>query len=115
MLRSYQKINRRKTRVINVGNVLVGGENPITVQTMTNTLTTDIVSTNRQIERAVSAGVDLVRVSVPDKESSQALKEITKHSKVPIIADIHFHYKRAIEAADNGASCLRINPGNIGS
>ena len=115
MLRSYQKINRRKTRVINVGNVLVGGENPITVQTMTNTLTTDIVSTNRQIERAVSAGVDLVRVSVPDKESSQALKEITKHSKVPIIADIHFHYKRAIEAAENGASCIRINPGNIGS
>ena len=115
MLRPYQKINRRKTRVINVGGVLVGGNNPISVQTMTNTLTTDIESTSKQINRAVSAGVDLVRVSVPDKESTEALKEITKHSKVPIIADIHFHYKRAIEAANNGASCLRINPGNIGS
>ena len=115
MLRSYQKINRRKTRVINVGSVLVGGNNPISVQTMTNTLTTDVESTSKQINRAVSAGVDLVRVSVPDKESTEALKEITKHSKVPIIADIHFHYKRAIEAAINGASCLRINPGNIGS
>ena len=115
MLRPYQKIIRRKTRVINVGSVLVGGNNPISVQTMTNTLTTDIESTSKQINRAVSAGVDLVRVSVPDKESTEALKEITKHSKVPIIADIHFHYKRAIEAANNGASCLRINPGNIGS
>ena len=115
MLRPYQKINRRKTRVINVGNVLIGGNNPISVQTMTNTLTTDIESTSRQINRAVSVGADLVRVSVPDKESTEALKEITKHSKVPIIADIHFHYKRAIESANNGASCLRINPGNIGS
>ena len=115
MLRPYQKINRRRTRVINVGSVLVGGNNPISVQTMTNTLTTDVDSTSKQINRAVSAGVDLVRVSVPDKESTEALKEITKHSKVPIIADIHFHYKRAIEAANNGASCLRINPGNIGS
>ena len=115
MLRPYQKINRRKTRVINVGNVLVGGDNPISVQTMTNTLTTDVESTRKQIDRAVNAGVDLVRVSVPDKESTEALREITKHSKVPIIADIHFHYKRAIEAANNGASCLRINPGNIGS
>ena len=115
MLRPYQKINRRKTRVINVGSVFVGGNNPISVQTMTNTLTTDVESTSKQINRAVSAGVDLVRVSVPDKESTEALKEITKHSKVPIIADIHFHYKRAIEAANNGASCLRINPGNIGS
>ena len=115
MLRPYQKINRRKTRVINVGNILVGGDNPISVQTMTNTLTTDIKSTSRQINRAVSVGADLVRVSVPDRDSTDALKEITKHSKVPIIADIHFHYKRAIEAAKNGASCLRINPGNIGS
>ena len=115
MLRPYQKINRRKTRVINVGDVLVGGNNPISVQTMTNTLTTDVESTRKQIDRAVNAGVDLVRVSVPDKESTEALREITKHSKVPIIADIHFHYKRAIEAANNGASCLRINPGNIGS
>ena len=115
MLRPYQKIKRRKTRVINVGNVLVGGNNSISVQTMTNTLTTDVESTRKQIDRAVNAGVDLVRVSVPDKESTEALREITKHSKVPIIADIHFHYKRAIEAANNGASCLRINPGNIGS
>jgi len=115
MLRPYQKINRRKTRVINVGNVLVGGDNLISVQTMTNTLTTDVESTRKQIDRAVNAGVDLVRVSVPDKESTEALREIAKHSKVPIIADIHFHYKRAIEAANNGASCLRINPGNIGS
>ena len=115
MLRSYQKIHRRKTRVVNVGDVLIGGDNPISVQTMTNTLTTDVLSTGRQIDRAISAGADLVRVSVPDKESTFALKEIIKHSKVPIIADVHFHYKRAIEAAENGASCLRINPGNIGS
>ena len=115
MLRSYQKINRRKTRVVNVGNVLIGGKSPITVQTMTNTLTSDIKATRKQINNVVKAGADLVRVSVPDKESSLALKEITKHSPVPIIADIHFHYKRAIESAENGASCLRINPGNIGS
>ena len=115
MLRSYQKIHRRKTRVVNVGDVLIGGDNPISVQTMTNTLTTDVLSTGRQIDRAISAGADLVRVSVPDKESTFALKEIIKHSKVPIIADVHFHYQRAIEAAENGASCLRINPGNIGS
>jgi len=115
MLRPYQKINRRKTRVVNVGNVLIGGNNPITVQTMTNTLTSNVDATTKQINRIIKAGADLVRVSVPDKESSIALKEITKHSKVPIIADIHFHYKRAIEAAESGASCLRINPGNIGS
>ena len=115
MLRSYQKIQRRKTRVVNVGDVLIGGDNPISVQTMTNTLTIDTKSTIKQIERVVKAGADLVRVSIPDKESSQSLKEIVKESKIPIIADIHFHYKRAIEAAKNGASCLRINPGNIGS
>ena len=115
MLRSYQKINRRKTRVINIGHLLVGGNNPILVQTMTNTLTTDIKATLNQINRVVKCGADLVRVSVPDKDSTQALKEIAKHSMIPIIADIHFHYKRAIEAAENGASCLRINPGNIGS
>ena len=115
MLRSYQKINRRKTRIVNVGDVLVGGDNPITVQTMTNTLTSDVTATRNQINRVIKAGADLVRVSVPDEESSKALKEITKHSAIPIIADIHFHYKRAIEAAENGASCLRINPGNIGS
>ena len=115
MLRSYQKIERRKTRVVNVGHVLIGGDNPISVQTMTNTLTIDTKSTIQQIEKVVKAGADLVRVSIPDKESSQSLKQIVKESKIPIIADIHFHYKRAIEAAKNGASCLRINPGNIGS
>ena len=115
MLRSYQKIQRRKTRVVNVGDVLIGGDNPISVQTMTNTLTIDAKSTIQQIEKVVKAGADLVRVSIPDKESSQSLKQIVKESKIPIIADIHFHYKRAIEAAKNGASCLRINPGNIGS
>ena len=114
MLRSYQKINRRKTRVVNVGDLLVGGDNPILVQTMTNTLTRDVRATLNQINRVIKCGADLVRVSVPDKESTKALKEITKHSMVPIIADIHFHYKRALEAADNGAKCLRINPGNIG-
>jgi len=115
MLRPYQIIDRRKTRVINVGNVLIGGDNPISVQTMTNTITSDTKKTLHQIKNVVEAGADLVRVSVPDKESTNALKVICKNSKVPIIADIHFHYKRALEAADNGASCLRINPGNIGS
>ena len=115
MLRPYQIIDRRKTRVINVGNVLIGGDNPISVQTMTNTITSDTKKTLVQINTVVEAGADLVRVSVPDKESTNALKVICKNSKVPIIADIHFHYKRALEAADNGAACLRINPGNIGS
>jgi len=115
MLRPYQQINRRKSRVIKVGNVSIGGNNQIAVQTMTNTLTSDAKDTIAQIERSAKLGVDLVRVSVPDKESSTALKEIVKHSPVPIIADIHFHYKRGIEAANNGASCIRINPGNIGS
>tara|TARA_Y100001970_G_scaffold293819_1_gene443496 strand:+ start:6095 stop:7189 length:1095 start_codon:yes stop_codon:yes gene_type:complete len=115
MTRYYQEIKRRKTRVINVGNVSIGGDNPIAVQTMTNTLTSDAKATLNQIDRVVALGADLVRVSVPDTDSSTALKTITKESKVPIIADIHFHYKRAIEAAKNGASCLRLNPGNIGS
>ncbi len=115
MLRAYQQINRRKSRVIKVGNVSVGGNNQIAVQTMTNTLTSNAKDTIAQIERSAKLGVDLVRVSVPDKESSHSLKEIVKHSPVPIIADIHFHYKRGIEAANNGASCIRINPGNIGS
>ena len=115
MLRPYQQINRRKSRVIKVGNVSIGGNNQIAVQTMTNTLTSNAKDTIAQIERSAKLGVDLVRVSVPDKESSHALKEIVKHSPVPIIADIHFHYKRGIEAANNGASCIRINPGNIGS
>ena len=112
---TYQKIDRRKTSVINVGNLKIGGDSPILVQTMTNTLTTDIKATLSQIKRVTDIGADIVRVSVPDKESSEALKEICKKVKVPIIADIHFHYKRAIESAKNGASCLRINPGNIGS
>ena len=115
MLRSYQKINRRKSRVINVGNIKIGGNNPIAVQTMTNTLTSNSKDTISQIERSAKLGVDVVRVSIPDRDSSNSLKEIVKHSSVPIIADIHFHYKRAIEAADNGAACIRINPGNIGS
>ena len=115
MLRPYQQINRRKSRVLNVGNVSIGGNNQIAVQTMTNTLTSNAKDTIAQIERSAKLGVDLVRVSVPDKESSNSLKEIVKHSPVPIIADIHFHYKRGIEAANNGASCIRINPGNIGS
>ena len=115
MLRPYQQINRRKSRVIKVGNVSIGGDNQIAVQTMTNTLTSNAKDTIAQIERSAKLGVDLVRVSIPDKESSHSLKEIVKHSPVPIIADIHFHYKRGIEAANNGASCIRINPGNIGS
>ena len=115
MLRPYQQINRRKSRVIKVGNVSIGGNNQIAVQTMTNTLTSNAKDTIAQIERSANLGADLVRVSVPDKESSNSLKEIVKHSPVPIIADIHFHYKRGIEAANNGASCIRINPGNIGS
>ncbi len=115
MLRSYQKIKRRKSRVVEVGKIKIGGDNPIAVQTMTNTLTSNPKETILQIERAAKLGVDVVRVSVPDKESSTSLKEIVKHSKVPIIADIHFHYQRAIESAKNGASCIRINPGNIGS
>ena len=115
MYRSYQNIDRRKSKVINVGSVKVGGNSPISVQTMTNTVTSDIKSTIEQINRITKAGADLVRVSVPDKESALALKKICKNTKIPIIADIHFHYKRAIESAVNGASCLRINPGNIGS
>ena len=115
MYRNYQKIDRRLTRVINVGEVKIGGENPIAVQTMTNTLTSNIDETIEQITRVTNVGADLVRVSIPDKDSSKALKTICENSKIPIIADIHFHYKRALEAADNGASCLRINPGNIGS
>ena len=115
MERSYQKIDRRKTSSIKVGELNIGSDYPILVQTMTNTLTSDVKSTINQIQRVVKVGADIVRVSVPDKDSSLALKEICKRSQVPIIADIHFHYQRAIESAKNGASCLRINPGNIGS
>ena len=113
-LRSFRNIDRNKTKVINVGDVKIGGENPISVQSMTNTLTTDISSTIKQINEIYEEGADIVRVSCPDENSSKALKEISKNVEIPIIADIHFHYKRAIEAAENGAKCLRINPGNIG-
>ena len=113
--RPYRQIDRRKSRKIQVGSVAVGGDAPISVQTMTNTLTTDVAATLAQIEAAAVAGADIVRVSCPDEASSVALKEICKNSPVPIIADIHFHYRRALEAADAGAACLRINPGNIGS
>src|SRR5882724_7760254 len=113
--RPYQEIIRRKSRRVYVGKVPVGDGAPITVQTMTNTLTTDVAGTVAQIRRAEAAGVDIVRVSCPDRESALALKDIVSQVKVPIVADIHFHYKRALEAADSGAACLRINPGNIGS
>ena len=113
--RPYRQIDRRKSRKIQVGSVAVGGDAPISVQTMTNTLTTDVTATLAQIEAAAVAGADIVRVSCPDEASAVALKEICKNSPVPIIADIHFHYRRALEAADAGAACLRINPGNIGS
>ncbi len=113
-IRPFRDIKRKKTKEINVGNILIGNNNPISVQSMTNTLTTDTQSTINQINALHEEGADLVRVSVPDKESSYSLKEITKNSNVPIVADIHYHYKRALEAADNGAKCLRINPGNIG-
>jgi (E)-4-hydroxy-3-methylbut-2-enyl-diphosphate synthase len=114
-VRPWRNIYRRKSRQIMVGNVPVGGDAPISVQTMTNTVTTDIRGTIAQIQAAAEAGADIVRVSVPDQDSSRALKDIVKESPVPIVADIHFHYKRGIEAAEAGAACLRINPGNIGS
>ena len=114
-IRPFRDIKRRKTREINVGKVKVGGNNPISVQSMTNTLTTDIKATINQINDIHSEGADIVRVSCPDEASTKALKEIIKHVDIPIVADIHFHFKRAIEAAENGASCLRINPGNIGN
>ena len=112
-LRPFRNINRKKTRVINVGDVKIGGDNPISVQSMTNTLTTDVKATIDQINAIHEEGADIVRVSCPDEDSTKALKEITNNVKLPVIADIHFHYKRAIEAAENGAKCLRINPGNI--
>ena len=114
-IRPYRNIERRKSRKIKVGNVLVGGDAPISVQTMTNTLTTDINGTIKQIEKSAEAGADIIRVSCPDKESTIALRQIVKLSPIPIIADIHYHYLRAVEAADAGAACLRINPGNIGN
>ena len=113
-IRPFRDIKRKKTKVISVGNVKIGGDNPISVQSMTNTKTTDIKSTIEQINKIHEEGADIVRVSCPDQESTFALKEITKNINIPVVADIHFHYKRALEAADNGAACLRINPGNIG-
>ena len=113
-IRPFREIKRKNTKVINVGEVKVGGDNPISVQSMTNTLTSDAYSTIKQILEIQEAGADIVRVSCPDEESTNALKEIKKEIQIPLVADIHFHYKRAIEAAENGANCLRINPGNIG-
>ena len=113
-LRPFRNINRKKTKVINVGDIKIGGNNPISVQSMTNTLTTDVKATINQINAIHEEGADIVRVSCPDEDSTKALKDITQNVKLPVIADIHFHYKRAIEAAENGAKCLRINPGNIG-
>jgi len=113
-IRPWRNIYRRKSRQIHVGSVAVGGDAPISVQTMTNTDTSDVAATVRQVQAAAEAGADIVRVSTPDEASTRALKEIVAESPVPIVADIHFHYKRAIEAAEAGAACLRINPGNIG-
>jgi (E)-4-hydroxy-3-methylbut-2-enyl-diphosphate synthase len=114
-VRPYRDIHRRKCRQIFVGKVPVGGDAPITVQSMTNTLTHDVKATVEQIQGLERAGADIVRVSCPDQESALALKDIVRHVAVPIVADIHFHYKRAIEAAQSGAACLRINPGHNGS
>ena len=108
-VRPWRNIYRRKSRQIHVGNVPIGGDAPIAVQTMTNTLTTDVAATIAQVQAAAEAGADIVRVSVPDQDSSKALKEIVKESPVPIVADIHFHYKRGIEAAEAGAACLRLS------
>lgn len=114
-IRPWREIARRKSRQINVGSVVVGGDAPISVQTMTNTNSADVAATLEQIRQCAEAGADIVRVSCPDEPSTAALAAIVKSSPVPIVADIHFHYKRAIEAARAGAACLRINPGNIGS
>ena len=114
-LRPYRQIQRRKSRQIMVGAVPVGGDAPITVQSMTNTLTADAEATIAQVRALEEAGADIVRVSCPDEASTAALKRIVAAARVPIVADIHFHYRRAIEAAEAGAACLRINPGNIGS
>ncbi len=114
-IRPWRNIDRRRSRRIMVGSVPVGGDAPISVQTMTNTATTDIAATVAQVQAAAEAGADIVRVSTPDEASTRALREIVRESPVPIVADIHFHYRRAIEAAEAGAACLRINPGNIGA
>src|SRR5579871_2187205 len=114
-VRAYRDVVRRKSRKICVGKVEVGGDAPITVQSMTNTVTADANATIAQIRALEEAGADIVRVSCPDEESTAAFKTIAKAAKVPLVADIHFHYKRGVEAAKAGAACLRINPGNIGS
>src|SRR5213075_2847456 len=114
-IRPWRDIERRRSRQIMVGSVPVGGDAPISVQTMTNTPTSDARATIDQIRRCEEAGADIIRVSCPDVESTNALKQIVRAARVPIVADIHFHYKRALEAADAGAACLRINPGNIGA
>lgn len=114
-IRPYRTIPKRKSRQIFVGNVAIGGDAPVSVQSMTNTLTTDVQATIRQVNECAELGAELMRISVPDKDSTDALRQIIPHCPVPIIADIHFHYRRAIEAAEAGAKCLRINPGNIGS
>ena len=114
-VRPHRTIKRKKTKKIKVGNISVGGDSEISVQSMTNTLTTNVKDTIKQIKLLEDAGSDIVRVSCPDEDSTKALKNIVKEVRAPIVADIHFHYKRAIEAAKMGASCLRINPGNIGS
>ncbi len=114
-VRPYRDIVRRKSRQIQVGKVAVGGDAPISVQSMTNTLTSDVAATIKQIRDLEIAGADIVRISVPDEDSARALRQIVPEVTVPIVADIHFHYRRGIEAAEAGAACLRINPGNIGS
>src|SRR5690554_3738866 len=114
-IRPWRNIERRPSRQIHVGPVPVGGDAPITVQTMTNTMTSDVAATVAQVQAVAEAGADIVRISVPDEASAKAMKDIARESPIPIVADIHFHYKRGIEAAEAGAACLRINPGNIGS
>ena len=114
-VRPYRDIHRRQSRKVHVGNVPVGGDAPITVQTMTNTVTSDVKATIEQVKAIERAGADIVRISCPDQESALALKHVIREIEIPVVADIHFHYKRAIEAAESGAACLRINPGNIGS
>ena len=114
-IRPHRIINRRKTRKIKLGKVFIGGDSPISVQSMTNTITSAAVSPINQVNQLQEVGADLVRISCPDQDSTKALKNIIKKTDIPIIADIHFHYKRAIEAAKSSADCLRINPGNIGS
>ena len=111
----WRNIERRKSDVISVGSLNIGGDSPISVQSMTNTDTSDVSSTINQVKQLEDAGADLIRISCPDEDSTNALKKIIPDSSVPIVADIHFHYKRAIEAAEAGASCFRINPGNIGN